>query len=435
MPIIATATPEGAKLLRVFHRFGEVFQIITVDPMDRVNTLEALKSLYPSIPDVIHSKLVDLCDRFLPDQDFPGKAFSLVKQLSRLPQEERSIDKVNSLIAEKTGLNIEFIDETQPITTDDLRSRFHKTIVDQEEGINALSCALFRLKANLADRNKPLASLLFVGPPGVGKTEIAKVLETILFSQKTRLRYYSMAQYSGPEGLGKLVNGNITGEGWKMGTLVRVAREHPFSIFLFDEIDHASEEVRNALFQLLGAGLLIDNTGNEASFTSTIVIMTTNLGADKLQTKPQETDSEQKQPDATTMREAPKAVMDLLKEKLSAAFIDRTEVIPFFPLSPEALGKIAEYGLLSLQVDDRLLRRGIMLEWVKEEGANPIPFLANEVLVAEEGARHVHRVILHHVINPLAAFLSEHPKFEKRTITLQVVDGRMVLRWGDDAPA
>ncbi len=426
MPIIATATPEGAELLRAFHRFEEVFQIIPVDPMDREVTLTALETLYPLMPSEIHSKLVDLCERFLPDQYFPGKALTLVKQLSQLPSTELSLEKVNSLIATNTGLNVEYIDETHPIFKDDLLSRFHETIVDQEEGVNALSNAVLRLKANLADLKRPIASLLFVGPPGVGKTEIAKALEKILFSKKKRLRYYSMAQYSGPEGLGKLVNGNITGEGWKMGTLIREAREYPFSIFLFDEIDHASPDVRNALFQLLDEGRLIDNTGNVASFTSSIVIMTTNLGAEKLQTKPQESNSEQKQQDATTIRRVPKAVLDLLKTELSAAFIDRTEVIPFFPLSPDALGKIAEIDLRGLQVDNRLLRRGILLEWIQDD-PGPIPFLGKTVSASKEGARHVHQAIIDQVINPLAAYLSEHPDFRDQTVTLQVVSNEIKL--------
>jgi ATP-dependent Clp protease ATP-binding subunit ClpB len=268
-------------------------------------------------------------------------------------------------------------------------------VVGQEEAISAVSNALRRARAGLADENKPIASFLFLGPTGVGKTEMARALAEFMFNDEKAMIRIDMSEYMEPHSVAKLIGSPPGYVGYEEGgQLTEAVKHRPYSLILFDEIEKAHPEVFNILLQILDEGRLTDSKGTTVNFRNTIIIMTSNIGSYLFRKMGSIGFSdENKEPMEDYKDKIQKALRDFFKPE----FLNRIdEIIIFRPLSKDDLRKIVEIQLN--KVRQRLLEKGIEVEFSDE---------VKELLVEKGfdeiyGARPLQRAIQKYILNPLA---------------------------------
>jgi ATP-dependent Clp protease ATP-binding subunit ClpB len=269
-----------------------------------------------------------------------------------------------------------------------MEERLHQRVVGQDEAIQAVANAMRRARAGLQDPNRPLGSFVFLGPTGVGKTELARALAEFLFDSEQAMIRVDMSEYQEKHTVSRLIGAPPGYVGYdEAGQLTEAARRRPYSVVLFDEIEKAHPEVLNVLLQLLDDGRLTDGKGRTVDFKNTVVIMTSNLGSAFL------ADRGERAMDEGARRQ----VMEALREHFRPEFINRIdEIIIFHPLSREQMKAIIEIQLRNLT--RRLEERKIHVtltdtakEWLVREGYDPA-----------YGARPLKRAIQRHVLDPLA---------------------------------
>ena len=224
---------------------------------------------------------VELTRRFEPYRGFPGKAVRLVEDAVReRPEGASSLGRaeVTAAFARRSGLPLALLSDDVQFRMAEVREHFEQRVLGQPRATSTVADLVAVLKAGLSDPSKPLASYFFVGPTGVGKTELAKALAEFLFGSRERLVRFDMAEYASPDAVQRLVG---TSWGSSEGELTRRVREQPFCVVLLDEIEKAHPSVFDALLAVIGEGRLTDAAGRVADFRSAIVIMTSNLGASR----------------------------------------------------------------------------------------------------------------------------------------------------------
>jgi ATP-dependent Clp protease ATP-binding subunit ClpB len=263
-------------------------------------------------------------------------------------------------------------------------------VVGQDEAIRAVSDAVRRNRAGLGDPNRPIGSFLFLGPTGVGKTELSKALAEFLFDDENAMIRIDMSEFMEQHSVARLIGAPPGYVGYEEGgRLTEAVRRRPYSVILFDEIEKAHRDVFNVLLQVLDDGRLTDGQGRTVDFKNTVIIMTSNIGSQQIQ--------ELKAKGAEEW-EIEAAVRDLLKTYFRPEFLNRIdETIVFHPLSKEQLTRIVDVQLnhLRRRLQTRNLKLDITLEaerLLAEEGYDPA-----------YGARPLKRVIQHRLENPIAS--------------------------------
>ncbi|MDA1256469.1 MAG: AAA family ATPase [Chloroflexi bacterium] len=303
---------------------------------------------------------------------------------------------IASLIAERTGIHVERLVEGEADRLLHMEERIHERVIGQDTAITALADAIRRARSGLADPKRPIGSFIFLGPTGVGKTELARALAEFMFDDEDNMVRIDMSEYQEKHTVSRLIGappGYVGyGEG---GQLTEAVRRRPFRVVLFDEIEKAHPEVFNALLQVLEDGRLTDGMGRTVDFRNTIIIMTSNLGTGAVSrdgigfaTRPGSV------PERERMRSN---IEDALKRAFRPEFLNRIDdIIVFDPLTEQQLGEVVR--LIARDVSDRLENMGVTLEldekalaWLVKEGADP-----------EYGARPLRRAVQHFVENPLS---------------------------------
>jgi ATP-dependent Clp protease ATP-binding subunit ClpB len=268
-----------------------------------------------------------------------------------------------------------------------MEERLHRRVVGQEEAVRAVSNAIRRARANLQDPNRPVGSFIFLGPTGVGKTELARALAEFLFDDEGAMVRLDMSEYMEKHTVARLIGAPPGYIGYEEGgQLTEAVRRHPYSVVLFDEIEKAHPDVFNVLLQIMDDGRLTDGHGRTVDFKNSVVIMTSNVGSTWI-THFSEGQFEQ-------MREQ---VMEALRAQFRPEFLNRVdEIIMFHPLAKEHLKEIVDIQLERLQ--HRLAERHLQLqltdaakELLIEAGYDPV-----------YGARPLRRTIQQKVLDPLA---------------------------------
>ena len=264
-----------------------------------------------------------------------------------------------------------------------------KRVIGQEEAITAVSNAILRARAGLKDINKPIGSFIFLGPTGVGKTELAKTLARNLFDSEENIIRIDMSEYMEKHSVSRLVGAPPGYVGYdEGGQLTEAVRRNPYSVILFDEIEKAHEDVFNIFLQILDDGRLTDNKGKTVDFKNTIIIMTSNIGSSYL--------LENKNED-TVDEEIRNSVMNEMKLRFKPEFLNRVDdIIMFKPLSENGIKKIIDIFLR--EVSNRLKDKNITLE-VTDEAKT---FMATEGYDPVYGARPLKRYIQNTLENNLA---------------------------------
>jgi ATP-dependent Clp protease ATP-binding subunit ClpB len=308
-------------------------------------------------------------------------------QESRLLKEEVDGEDIAEIVSRWTGVPVSRLVEGEIEKLMKMEDRLHERVIGQDEAITAISNAIRRSRAGLSDPNRPLGSFIFLGPTGVGKTELARALAQYLFDDDQAMVRIDMSEYMEPHSVSRLIGAPPGYVGYEEGgQLTEAVRRRPYSVILLDEIEKAHPDVFNVLLQILDDGRATDGQGRTVDFKNTVIIMTSNLGSTYIMSLGEGDEEE--------MRER---VMDALRSNFRPEFLNRIdEIIIFRPLSKDQIGEIVEIQLA--QLNDRLADRQMHLEvtpaaraWLAERGYDPA-----------FGARPLKRLIQREVLDRLA---------------------------------
>ena len=317
---------------------------------------------------------------------------------TRFTNEEVTRDDIAGVVARWTGIPVTKMMKSDKDRLLNLEAEIGKGLIGQCEAVVAVSDAIRRSRAGLGDPNRPIGSFIFLGPTGVGKTELAKILAEVLFDDKNAITRIDMSEYQEKHSVSRLVGAPPGYVGYdEGGQLTEAVRRRPYSIVLLDEIEKAHPDTFNILLQVLDDGRLTDNKGREANFKNTIIIMTSNMGAQTILENFEDLDALGDKHKADIIETTRLEVFDLLKEQLRPEFLNRIDdKIMFLPLSKEEIKKIGK--LLLRKLTKNLAKQEISLEL----SDSALDLLADLGYEPQFGARPLKRVIQNELINPIS---------------------------------
>lgn len=323
---------------------------------------------------------------------------------SKMLKEEVDAEDVASIISKWTGIPVSRLMEGEMEKLVHMEERLSQRVIGQNEAIEAVSNALRRSRSGLSDPNRPIGSFIFLGPTGVGKTELAKALAEFMFDDENSMVRIDMSEYMEKHAVSRLIGAPPGYVGYEEGgQLTEVVRRRPYSVILLDEIEKAHNDVFNVLLQILDDGRLTDGQGRTVDFKNTIVIMTSNMGSQYIQ----ELVNDEEQ-----MR---KKVHELLRSEFRPEFLNRIdETIIFKPLTVEQLKKIVEIQIGHLR--ERLKDRNMKIE-VSEAASEKIAELGFDPVY---GARPLRRTIQKYIQDPLASRILKAEFIEGDTIVVDL---------------
>ena len=313
--------------------------------------------------------------------------------------EQVDVDDIAGVVAQWTGIPVAQMMETESQKLLQMEERLHEHIIGQDEAIHAISDAIRRARSGMKDPRRPIGSFIFIGPSGVGKTELAKALAEFMFDDVDALVRIDMSEYREQHTVSRLFGAPPGYVGYEEGgQLTEAVRRRPYRVILFDEIEKAHPEVWNALLQILDDGRLTDGQGRAVDFRNTVLIMTSNLGTEYVRKSgslgfaPSSRSSEE--------REAEEKITKALKGTFRPEFLNRIdEIITFSPLSMEDMVKIVRLQMKEIQ--ERLAERGLTVE-LSEEACQ---WLAKTSYDPAFGARPLRRALQKYVESPLSVQL------------------------------
>ncbi len=413
--VIATTNPRAYTQVIEGSALGQKMQKVIIDEPDRDQAIQVLESKIGTIENknrVIFTyeaiaTLVDLSIRYIHDVFLPEKSIHLANEAGLMVGQQGkdwahvTKEHIAKLISEKTGVKVTHVGKKEGAELLNLEERIHRRVIGQNDAVSAISSALRRARVELRAENRPIANFLFLGPTGVGKTELAKATAEVYFGQEDNMIRFDMSEYQTPESIQKLIGGS-----GQVGLLTEAVRKDPFSLLLLDELEKAHPDILNIFLQVMDDGRLTDGTGRTIDMTNVILIATSNAGTQYIQ-------------DAVERGEQHDQIKDhLINNELKTVyrpeFLNRFDgVMVFKPLTMEDVIKIAH--LMIKKVEDRLEAKGIN-------------FKANDQAVAELaklgydpkfGARPLRRVIQEEVDNAVAEFLLRGEIGRRDTLVLQ----------------
>ncbi|MDR6195427.1 ATP-dependent chaperone ClpB [Siphonobacter sp. SORGH_AS_0500] len=310
-------------------------------------------------------------------------------------KEEVSAEDIAEVVAKWTGIPLSKMLQSEREKLLGLEKELHKRVAGQEEAIEAVADAVRRSRAGMQDPKRPIGSFLFLGPTGVGKTELAKTLADYLFNDENALVRIDMSEYQERHTVSRLVGAPPGYVGYdEGGQLTEAVRRKPYSVVLLDEIEKAHPDVWNIMLQVLDDGRLTDNKGRIANFKNTIIIMTSNIGSQIIMDKFNEDEGWNH---SLVVEEAKSSVMELLKASVRPEFLNRIdEIVLFEPLNAKNIRKIV--AIQFRQIQRRLLEQGITLEATDEA----LEKIAEEGYEPNFGARPLKRVLQKRILNALS---------------------------------
>ena len=340
-------------------------------------------------------------------------------------------DDIAAVVAQWTGIPVAKIAEEESETLLHLEEELHKRVVGQDDAVTAVAKAVRRARAGLKDPKRPIGSFLFLGPTGVGKTELARALASSLFGDESAMIRLDMSEYMEKHTVSRLVGAPPGYVGYEEGgQLTDAVRRKPYSVILLDEVEKAHADFFNILLQVLDDGRLTDSQGRTVDFRNTVIIMTSNLGAKALHKNspelgflaPKKSESSINQSNSIDFKEAKKSVMDAVKRHFRPEFLNRIdEMIVFQPLTEEDLQQIV--SILMSDVTKRLKERELQLEITAEA----MQLLVKEGSDFTMGARPLKRAIQRLIEDPVSDLILKGDATEGKTIKADVKDNEIVV--------
>ena len=376
-----------------------------------------------------------------------GKMAETKKKIDELTAKQASIkdpiitesvtpEDIAEVVAKWTGIPVKRMMESEREKLLRMEDELHKRVIGQDQAIAAVSDAVRRSRAGLQNEKRPIGSFLFMGTTGVGKTELAKALAEFLFNDENMITRIDMSEYQERHSVSRLVGAPPGYVGYdEGGQLTEAVRRKPYSVVLLDEIEKAHPDVFNILLQVLDDGRLTDNKGRTVDFKNTILIMTSNVGADVIQSymdrlpavglKDADPSAEKaaKEKRAEMLSECKKDVIDILKKTVRPEFLNRIdEIIMFEPLSQKDIRDI-----LHLQMNDlkkKLSENGVSVTFTKEF----VDYMSTKGYEPAYGARPIKRLMQRELVNLLAKSILDGHVHRDSVIEVDVRDGQIVVR-------
>lgn len=338
----------------------------------------------------------------------------------RLLKEEVTEEEIADVVSKWTGIPVSKLVESERDKLLHLPDILHKRVIGQDEGIKAVSEAILRARAGLKDDFRPIGSFIFMGPTGVGKTELAKALSEALFDSDRNMVRIDMSEYMEKHSVSRLVGAPPGYVGYdEGGQLTEAVRRRPYSVILFDEIEKAHPDVFNILLQLLDDGRLTDNQGRTVDFKNTIIIMTSNIGSKYL------TDNINQ--DGTIPQDIKNQVEDELKRNFRPEFINRIDdIVVFSPLTEKEIVNIIR--LQAQDLEERLERRNMKLEMTDRA----VEFIGHEAYEPNYGARPVKRYLQKHLETDIAGMIIAGKASDNQTIVVDCIDDKLTYSVKDN---
>ncbi len=316
-------------------------------------------------------------------------------------KEEVTPDDIADIVSRWTGIPVSRMLQSEREKLLHLEEELHKRVIGQDEAIHAVADAVRRSRAGLQDPKRPIGSFIFLGTTGVGKTELAKALAEYLFNDENMMTRIDMSEYQEKFSVSRLVGAPPGYVGYdEGGQLTEAVRRKPYSVVLFDEIEKAHPDVFNILLQVLDDGRLTDNKGRVVNFKNTIIIMTSNLGSQFIQSKFDEMKRKAESERPQILEETKNGVLEMLKKTIRPEFLNRIDdIIMFEPLTKEQIGQIVRLQVSTVQ--RRLAGQDVRLE----VGDDAVELIARAGFDPEFGARPVKRALQRLLLNDLSKAL------------------------------
>ena len=374
---------------------------------------------YGKVAEIRYGKIKALDDEILRVQEELKK----YQGGNAIIKEEVTPDDIADVVSRWTGIPVSRMLQSEREKLLHLEDELHKRVIGQDEAIQAVSDAVRRSRAGLQDPKRPIGSFIFLGTTGVGKTELAKALAEYLFNDETMMTRIDMSEYQEKFSVSRLVGAPPGYVGYEEGgQLTEAVRRKPYSVVLFDEIEKAHPDVFNILLQVLDDGRLTDNKGRTVNFRNTIIIMTSNLGSQYIQSRFEELAGKSGREYENAISETRNHVMDMLKKTIRPEFLNRIdEIIMFRPLEKEQIRQIVR---LQLKGISNLLKQQDVSMNVSESA---VDLLASAGFDPEFGARPVKRALQRLLLNDLSKNLLSGKIDRTKPIHVDAANGSLVF--------
>lgn len=351
------------------------------------------------------------------------KRLKRLQKSRRILKEEVTEEEIADVVSRWTGVPIVRMLEEEAEKLNRMEDEIKKRIIGQDESVKEIANAVKRSRAGISDPNKPIGSFLFLGPTGVGKTELTKALAEFLFDDEKALIRVDMSEYMERHSVSKMIGappGYVGHE--EAGSLTETIRHRPYSVLLFDEIEKAHPDVFNILLQVLDNGHLTDAKGRKVNFKNTVIILTSNIGSEHIDKMTTIGFSSNEDDESSQYNEVKGKVMKSLKDHFRPEFINRLdEIIIFNILTPEAVAQIVK-----LQIDivkNRLKDKNIDLEISSEV----LSYLAKEGYTPQYGARPLKRLVQNKILTPVASLMVSRGVMEGGKVIVGLKDGEFTF--------
>lgn len=408
-------TPNYLSAFQVI-RIGEPQKGIEKIIINKINDLASSRNIEISKEAI--QETLRLNKRFTPYSGLPGKPIRFLESIliNKKNTQQDSINRsaVVQAFCEETGMPLFMVDPSIPMDVEKTRVNFNNNVFGQEKAVDSIVNVLSSVKTALTHIGKPIASFLFVGPTGVGKTELAKVLAQYMFGSRDKMIRFDMSEYADPFGVSRLTGSGASTD----GLLTSAVHQEPFCVLLFDEIEKAHSNFYDLLLQVLSEGRLTDSRGKLVNFCSTIIIMTSNIGASNLQGGRVRIKKETSDQDVTTHFMS--AVQQFFRPELYNR-ID--EIIPFVPLSNETIRFVVEREIQLFKKLEGIHHRRLTIQL--EEGV--LDYLSQKGYSPQYGARQLQRAIRDHLIIPLSKELNIYDDSDQLEIKISVENDQVVI--------
>lgn len=410
--------------------FLSFFQIVRIqEPRNELETiiLKKVKDLAAdrkiTIREDAIQEVIRLHRRFVPYAGMPGRPIRFLESMllnkQQLSDAQITRSEVISHFCEETGMPIFMVDPAVPMNVRQVKGDFHSQVFGQDKAVESVVNILTSVKTALARTGKPIASFLFIGPTGVGKTELAKVLAQFMFGSRQRMVRFDMSEFSDSYNVMRLIGTDYFSD----GLLTSAVRREPFCVLLFDEIEKANSTFYDLLLQILSEGRLTDNQGKVVNFCSTIIIMTSNIGAESLQ------NSRIGWSNAPQKDDVSNHFLNAVQKHFRPELFNRIdEVIPFEPLDPLTIRFVVEREVQLLRQREGIRYRRMdlnieptVLDFIGEKGYHP-----------RYGARYLQRVLRERFILPLSKTLNSYDPDDHLLVNISIRQDDLVFEVQDD---
>ncbi len=422
---LATTSTEAYAQLFSNSQLSSVFTKVAVAEMDNDQAIQVLESKVGYVEykhQVFFSyaaieKAVELAHKFLHEVMLPGSALEIMSEAASFTRNKKganalvSAEEVASVVAAKTKIPVNTVSSDETTKLMHLEETMHQRVIGQEEAVSLVANSLRRARAQIRATTKPIANFLFLGPTGVGKTELTKTIAEVYFGGEERMVRLDMSEYQDKASIYRLI-GSPGAKG--SGVLTEAIRRNPFSLLLLDEIEKADRDILNLFLQVMDDGRLSDSTGRVVDFTNVILIATSNAGTSYV--------SEQLKAGLSTDMIKDRLLHGQLKEYFRPEFLNRFDgIVLFKPLDQEAIKKIA--GLMLKRVGKDLEQKAVQLEVTDEA----LTYFASIGFDPEFGARPMRRVVQDKVENALAELILGN-KLKRGTTVVIGAEGKVSVK-------